>query len=161
MRRIDAHLHVWAPKEKAGEFPYYGALIGSSSAANEPPMPGHAELLLDEMAGAGVSQAIIIQPGNHMFDHKYVTSVLKTYPKDFVGVLLANPAGGPSAGAAEIERLVREEGYCGVRFNPYLWPDGEKMTNSVGMDMYRKAGELGVPVSSRSLSHSLSLSALV
>ena len=94
-----------------------------------------------------------------MFDHKYVTSVLKTYPKDFVGVLLANPAGGPSAGAAEIERLVREEGYCGVRFNPYLWPEGEKMTNSVGMDMYRKAGELGVPVSSRSLS--LSLSALV
>ncbi|QDZ23366.1 catalytic hydrolase [Chloropicon primus] len=144
--RIDSHLHVWSPKEEAETFPYYGALIGSDAKANEPPMPGYAELLLEQMKSAGVSQAVIVQPGNHMFDHKYVSHVLQRYPKEFVGVLLANPAEGAGAGALELERLVRE-GYSGVRFNPYLWPEGEQMTNSVGRAMYEKAGQLGVPVS--------------
>jgi hypothetical protein len=27
--------------------------------------------------------------------------------------------------------LAKEHGYRAVRFNPYLWPDGEKMTNEV------------------------------
>jgi predicted TIM-barrel fold metal-dependent hydrolase len=147
LQKIDGHLHVWAPKEKSGEFPYYGALIGSDSSANEPPLPGYAELLKQEMKSAGVDKSVIVQPGNHMFDHAYVSYVLKQFPDDFVGVLLANPAPGPNAGAFEVERLVTQEGFCGVRFNPYLWPEGEKMTNSIGCDMYKKAGELGVPVS--------------
>jgi predicted TIM-barrel fold metal-dependent hydrolase len=33
-----------------------------------------------------------------------------------------------------------------VRFNPYLWPDGESMANAVGREMYRRAGQLGAPV---------------
>ena len=146
--RIDSHLHVWAPKERADEYPYYGSLIGSAK-ANEPPMPGHVEVLLQEMESAGVSKAVIIQPGNHMFDHAYVSHVLREHPDKFVGVLLANPAGGPSAGARELERLVTEEGYVGVRFNPYLWDrdNGETMDNAVGRAMYERAGQLGVPVS--------------
>ena len=90
-QKIDGHLHVWAPKEKSGEFPYYGALIGSDSAANEPPLPGYAELLKQEMKSAGIDKSVIVQPGNHMFDHTYVSYVLKEFPNDFVGVLLANP----------------------------------------------------------------------
>lgn len=38
-----------------------------------------------------MSGALIIQPGNHKFDHSYVTSVLKAHPDKFVGMLLANP----------------------------------------------------------------------
>lgn len=49
-------------------------------------------------------------------------------------------------GAAILEDLVSREGYRAVRFNPYLWPDGERMTNDAGRAMYAKAGELGVPV---------------
>lgn len=52
---------------------------------------GHAEVLLDAMKEASVSGALIIQPGNHLYDHSYVTSVLKAYPDKFVGMLLANP----------------------------------------------------------------------
>ena len=76
MRRIDAHLHVWAPKDQASKYPFAGSLAGSS-AKNEPPMPGHASILLDEMAKAKVDKAVIIQPGNHLYDHSYVNSVLK------------------------------------------------------------------------------------
>lgn len=43
------------------------------------------------MKEASVSGALIIQPGNHLYDHSYVTSVLKAYPDKFVGMLLANP----------------------------------------------------------------------
>ncbi len=80
LRRVDAHVHVWAPKEKANVFPYAGALVGAKASANEPPMPGFASLLLEEMGRAGVSKSVIIQPGNHGFDHSYVNSVLEVSP---------------------------------------------------------------------------------
>ncbi|XP_024990402.1 uncharacterized protein LOC112524690 isoform X2 [Cynara cardunculus var. scolymus] len=38
------------------------------------------------------------------------------------------------------------DGYRAVRFNPYLWPSGQLMTNEIGKAMFWKAGELGVPV---------------
>lgn len=43
------------------------------------------------MKEASVSGALIIQPGNHLYDHSYVTSVLRAHPDKFVGMLLANP----------------------------------------------------------------------
>ena len=49
------------------------------------------EVLLSAMDAAGVSGALIIQPGNHLYDHSYVTSVLRAHPDKFVGALLANP----------------------------------------------------------------------
>lgn len=36
--------------------------------------------------------ALIVQPSNHMFDHSYVTKVIRAHPRKFVGCLLANPA---------------------------------------------------------------------
>lgn len=54
-------VHVWAPAEQAGRFPFAAPLIGAASAAPEPPMPGHADLLLAEMDAAGVAGALIVQ----------------------------------------------------------------------------------------------------
>jgi predicted TIM-barrel fold metal-dependent hydrolase len=79
---------------------------------------------------ADVSGAFIVQPTNHQYDHRYLNSVLKQYPDKFVGCLLADPTPG-GGGAAAIEHLAKEHGYRAVRFNPYLWPEGEKMTNEV------------------------------
>ncbi|KAF2283085.1 hypothetical protein GH714_043408 [Hevea brasiliensis] len=44
-----------------------------------------------------------------------------------------------------VTRFVKD-GYHAVRFNPYLWPAGQKMTNNVGKALFCKAGELGIPV---------------
>ena len=52
---------------------------------------GHVEVLLEAMRAAKVDGAFIIQPGNHLYDHSYVTSVLRAHPDKFVGALLANP----------------------------------------------------------------------
>jgi predicted TIM-barrel fold metal-dependent hydrolase len=71
-----------------------------------------------------------VQPSNHQYDHRYLNSVLQQYPDRFVGCLLADPTPG-GGGAAAIEQLAQQHGYRAVRFNPYLWPEGEKMTNEV------------------------------
>ncbi|XAR48208.1 4-sulfomuconolactone hydrolase [Bertholletia excelsa] len=135
---IDSHLHVWAsPEEAADKFPYFPG--------QEPTLPGHVDYLLECMEKAGVDGALIVQPINHKFDHSYVTSVLKKYPSKFVGCCLANPAEDGS-GVKQLEHLVLKDGYCAVRFNPYLWPSGEQMTNEIGKALFSKAGELGVPV---------------
>lgn len=38
----------------------------------------------------------------------------------------------------ELSRLIQEDGYKAVRFNPYLWPKGETMTNERGRAMYKR-----------------------
>ncbi|XP_058103062.1 uncharacterized protein LOC131246719 isoform X2 [Magnolia sinica] len=135
---IDSHLHVWAtPREAADKFPYFPG--------NEPTLQGDVDFLLKSMEEAGVDGALIVQPINHKFDHSLVTSVLKKYPSKFVGCLLANPAEDGS-GIKQLEDLILKDGYRAVRFNPYIWPSGQKMTNEVGKAMFSKAGELGVPV---------------
>ncbi|XP_027154499.1 uncharacterized protein LOC113754315 isoform X3 [Coffea eugenioides] len=97
------------------------------------------------MKEAGVDGALIVQPINHKFDHSYVTSVLKKYPSKFVGCCLANPT-EDGKGIEEFENLILKDGYRAVRFNPYLWPSGQQMTNDIGKAIFSKAGELGVPV---------------
>lgn len=135
---IDSHLHVWAsPDEAIGKYPY--------SPGQEPTLPGHVDFLLECMGNAGVDGALIVQPINHKFDHAYVSSVLNKYPSKFVGCCLANPAVDGS-GIHQLENLVLKDGFCAVRFNPYLWPDGQPMTNEIGRKLFAKAGELGVPV---------------
>ncbi|KAK3443379.1 hypothetical protein EUGRSUZ_B03530 [Eucalyptus grandis] len=135
---IDSHLHVWAsPAEAADKYPYFPG--------QEPTLPGDVDFLLQSMDEACVDGALIVQPINHKFDHSLVTSVLKKYPTKFVGCCLANPAEDGS-GIEKLEQLVLKDGYRAVRFNPYLWPSGQKMTNEVGKALFSKAGELGIPV---------------
>ncbi|KAJ4814726.1 4-sulfomuconolactone hydrolase [Rhynchospora pubera] len=135
---FDSHLHVWATPDQASEkYPYFPG--------QEPTLRGDVDFLLECMDEAGVEGALIVQPINYMFDHSYVTSVLKKYPSKFLGCLLANPADDGS-GIKQLEELVLRDDYCAVRFNPYLWPSSQKMTNKVGKALFAKAGELGVPV---------------
>ncbi|XP_022145165.1 uncharacterized protein LOC111014678 [Momordica charantia] len=135
---IDSHLHVWAsPQEAAANYPYFPG--------QEPTLTGHFDFLLQCMEEAGVDGALIVQPINHKFDHSYVTSVINKYPNKFVGCCLANPEEDGS-GIQQLEHLVTKDGYSAVRFNPYLWPSGQKMTNEVGKALFSTAGKLGVPV---------------
>ncbi|CAM6127928.1 unnamed protein product [Calypogeia fissa] len=136
-KRIDSHLHVWASPEEAKLFPY--------APGQGPTLPGNAAYLVENMSEAGVDGALIIQPIDHKFDHRYVSSVLQEYPGKFVGCCLADPTDG-GGGVRDLERLIKEEGYRAVRFNPYLWPPGQQMTNEVGKAMFSKAGELGAVV---------------
>ncbi|XP_020231962.1 uncharacterized protein LOC109812413 [Cajanus cajan] len=134
---VDSHLHIWASPQEAGEFPY--------APGHKPTLQGNIDFLLQNMEEAGVDGALIVQPINHKFDHRYVTRALKKYPTKFVGCCLANPADDGS-GLKQFEDLVIKDGYRAVRFNPELWPSGEKMTNKVGKAIFKRAGELNVAV---------------
>ncbi|KAL1804553.1 uncharacterized protein LOC108203046 isoform X2 [Daucus carota subsp. sativus] len=135
---IDSHLHIWASSQQAADkYPYFPG--------NEPPMPADLDFLLYCMAEAGVDGAMIVQPINHKSDHSFVTSVLRKYPSKFIGCCLANPE-EDGGGVQQLEHLITKDGYRAVRFNPYLWPSGQKMTNQIGKSMFSKAGELGTPV---------------
>ena len=145
-KAIDSAVHVWSDGE--APFPWEGA---------PPPEPlrsaaTHEALaqLLRGAAGsagatgpAGVAGALIVQPSVHKFDHSYVTAALRAHPELFRGMALANPTLEPAAAVAELERL-HAEGYVGVRFNPYLFPDG--MASPAGRALYKRAGELQMPV---------------
>ncbi|XWS68779.1 hypothetical protein CRYUN_Cryun04dG0121600 [Craigia yunnanensis] len=137
-KTIDSHLHIWAsPQEAADKYPYFPG--------QNPTLPGHLDFLLQCMEEASVDGALIVQPINHKFDHSLVTSVLKKHPTKFVGCCLANPA-EDGTGVKQLEDLILQDGYQAVRFNPYLWPSGQQMTNEVGKAMFSRAGTLGVPV---------------
>lgn len=47
VRRLDSHLHVWAPKGSQ-EYPFYGPTIGAPP-GDEQLIPGHLEVLLPNM----------------------------------------------------------------------------------------------------------------
>ncbi|KAE9454267.1 hypothetical protein C3L33_13835, partial [Rhododendron williamsianum] len=86
-----------------------------------------------------------LKPDVVLCQHNGSDSVLKKYPTKFVGCCLANPA-EDGTGLNQLEHLILKDGYRAVRFNPYLWPPGQQMTNEIGKSMFSKAGELGVPV---------------
>ncbi|KAK1743150.1 2-amino-3-carboxymuconate-6-semialdehyde decarboxylase [Skeletonema marinoi] len=142
MKIIDSHLHVWASKSEAeSNFPY-----------DQPPpesLQNNAtpEALIEQMDKAGVDGALIVQPINHKYDHSYVANAIKKYPHKFKGMLLHDPELSPVMAVKRLEELVLS-GYVGVRFNPYLWNEGELMSadSGGGLAVYKRCAELGCPV---------------
>eukprot|EP00953_Heterococcus_sp_UTEX-ZZ885_P022774 12582-Heterococcus_DN1.PRE.2 len=142
IRAIDSHLHVWSNGEPP--FPF--------ADGKDPPASlrhcSRAEDLLDSMATAGVAGALIVQPINHLYDHSYVKHCLTKWPTQFKGMCLANPTLSEESACSELKRL-HSDGFCSVRFNPYLWPESSEaggMANTAGRALYTLAGELSMPV---------------
>lgn len=133
---IDSAIHVWS----SGEQPYPWA--------NPPPADLQSaalpSLYVNLAKSAGVDGALIVQPANHMYDHRFVTKALKEYPDFFRGVGLANPTLAPAEAVAALEAL-HADGYVGVRFNAGNFEGG--LNSAVGQALYKRAGELGMSVS--------------
>ncbi|VEU37455.1 unnamed protein product [Pseudo-nitzschia multistriata] len=141
MKIIDSHLHVWASSAESATYPYApeqtppDSLIDTSSTSS----------LLDQMSKAGVDGALIVQPINHKYDHRYVTDALKGHPDKFKGILLFDPSeSDPDAALARFEELVLQ-GYVGVRFNPYLF-EGKMCENEAAVKIFKRCAELKFPV---------------
>lgn len=140
-RLIDSHLHVWTDGSAQSGYTYasgYEAPPGLHDA-------GSADKLLSLMDKSGVEKALIVQPIIYLYDHSYVKHVMDAHPTRFRGMLNANPTLAAPEAAGEVRRLYGQ-GFKSIRFNPYIWPQGEKMDNPVGRAMYAEAGRLGMPV---------------
>lgn len=99
------------------------------------------------MTKAKVDGALIVQPINYKYDHSYVTSAIERYPTKFKGMLLHDPSLDKDGALSRLEELVLK-GFVGVRFNPYLWPEGKLMSEEggAGVAVYKRCAELGIPV---------------
>ena len=99
------------------------------------------------MNNAGVDGALIVQPINHKFDHSYVANAMKEHPTKFKGMMLHDPSLSSKLAVERLEELVLS-GFVGVRFNPYLWPEGKLMSENggCGLAVYRRCGEMKIPV---------------
>jgi predicted TIM-barrel fold metal-dependent hydrolase len=141
MKTIDSHLHVWASSAESETYPYApnqtppDALLDISSTSS----------LLEEMSQAGVDGALIVQPINHKYDHRYVKDAIKNHPDKFKGMLLFDPSiADVDASLARFEELVLQ-GFVGVRFNPYLF-EGKMSDNEAAVKIFKRCAELKIPV---------------
>mmetsp|Transcript_1037 Transcript_1037/g.1713 ORF Transcript_1037/g.1713 Transcript_1037/m.1713 type:complete len:305 (+) Transcript_1037:69-983(+) len=140
---IDSHLHVWSDGNVP--FPYATGGVGGPPPADL----AHCQAmhLLSEQQKANVGGALIVQPINHGFDHSYVESILSNpdIGTKFKGMCLIDPKLDIAKGKDFLSEM-QSRGFVGVRFNPYLWPQDEKMSDVRGSTFYQKAGELNMPV---------------
>eukprot|EP00965_Chrysotila_dentata_P162604 5369072-Pleurochrysis_carterae.AAC.4 len=134
---IDSHLHVWSD----GQTPFPWTV--------EPPdelrTTATTDAYVKSAMAAGITGALVVQPANHKFDHSYVSAALNAHPGFLKGMCLANPTLSVEQAVADLQHL-HSQGYCAVRFNPYLFPRPDGMDSDVGRALYAKAGELGMPV---------------
>lgn len=128
---IDTHLHVWS-----GDFERFPFAGGRRAAEGAP-----VEMLVETMEEAGVDRAVIVQPIHYLYDNRYVAECLERYPGKFAAVGLVDRK-APDA-PEQLERLVREEGFGGLRIHlsrpddPAEWaaPDQDRI--------WEKAAALG------------------
>ena len=158
MAKIDSHLHVWALDDERCPMP----------PGRVPNVPGDVDRLLSSMDEAEVDGALIVQPIFHGFDHGYIDEAIKAHPDRFKGMALINPQRIDAVD--QLDSLVSDQGYRGVRFNPAMWVYGviehlnlspaertehfktcaecqvQHLNDDAGKAIYEKAGDLGVPV---------------
>ena len=141
---IDSHLHVWASRDEADKsYPY--------ATGQEPPQnladKASTSELLKQMDQARVDGALIVQPINHKFDHTYVEAAIREHPSKLKGMLLLDPSLPPAEAVQRLEELALK-GFVGVRFNPYLWPEGHLMSEKGGCGeaVLKRCAELKMPV---------------
>ena len=96
------------------------------------------ESLLQQMARAGVAQAVLIQMLGQ-FDNGYQQDCVERYPGRFVSVVLVDPS---DPGATKSLRQLAAQGSCGVRLKPTARSPG-----SDPLAVWRCAEELGLAVS--------------
>ena len=132
---VDSHLHVWS-----ADLERYPVAEG-----REPREAAPVELLNENMAAAGVDQAVIVQAIGYMHDNRYVADCLRRFPGRFAGTGLIDQK-APDA-VDVLEKLVREDGFSGLRIHlasrvdhPSLWatPDQDPL--------WKKAEELGATI---------------
>lgn len=140
-RIIDSHLHIWATSSESSFFPYAPDQAPPSSLQDV----ASADCLLQQMEAVGIDGALIVQPINHKYDHSYVAQAIKRHPTKFKGMMLHDPSLSAEMAVNRLEELVLQ-GFVGVRFNPYLWADGAAMSSESGISVYKRCGELNLPV---------------
>lgn len=134
-RIIDPHVHVW---KKDARYPW------AKETTRPPEKDATPEMLLALMKQNGVEKTVIIQVIHYRWDNSYLADVLKQYPQYFQGVARVNPE---SADAPDhLSRLVKEQGFRGVRISPAADASGDWIRGPLMRPLWQRCESLGVPM---------------
>ncbi len=111
--RIDCHLHCFAGREN-DRFPYH------PNAPYRPADVASPEHLLSCMAGAGVSNAVVVHPEPYQDDHRYLRHCLEVGGGKLKGTCLFF-ANDPNA-SSKMRQLARDSSLVAARIHAYA-PD--------------------------------------
>jgi L-fuconolactonase len=134
-RIIDPHVHVW---KKDPRYPW------AKETTNPPDKDATPEMLLELMKANGVAKTVLIQYIAYRWDNSYVADVLKQYPQYFRGVARVNPE--DPAAPDHLSRLVKEQGFRGVRLSPAGNASGDWFKGPLMPPLWRRCDELKVPM---------------
>ncbi len=134
-RIIDSHVHVW---KNDARYPW------AKETTKPPARDATPEMLLDLMKANDVARTVIIQVIYYRWDNSYLRDVLKQYPRYFHGVARVNPE-SPEA-PDDLSRLVREQGFRGVRLSPSGDAQGDWIRGPLMPPLWKRCDELKVPM---------------
>jgi L-fuconolactonase len=130
---IDPHVHVW---KHDPAFPF-------AEGARVPERDALPETLLELMKVNGVSRTVIIQVIHYRYDNSYLASVLKRYPRTFLGVCRIDPL--DPAAPDHLSRLTTQ-GFRGVRLSPAANATGDWFRGPLMPPLWKRCHELEVPM---------------
>lgn len=134
-RIIDPHVHVWVRDPK---YPW-------AKETQTPPQEDRTpEMLLELMKANGVAKTVIIQVIHYRWDNQYVADTLKKYPQYFKGVARVNPQ--DPAAPDHLSKLVREQGFHGVRISPGADAASDWIRGPLMPPLWKRCEELKVPM---------------
>jgi predicted TIM-barrel fold metal-dependent hydrolase len=134
-RVIDPHVHVW---KHDARYPW------AKETTRPPSEDATAETLLKLMDANGVAGTVIVQYIGYRWDNSYARDAIRRYPKRFLGVCRINPE-SPSA-PDDLERLVKEEAWRGVRLSPAANASGDWIGGALMPPLWRRAQQLKIPM---------------
>jgi len=134
-RIIDPHVHIW---KRDPRYPW------AKETAKPPEKDATPEMLLGLMKANGVAKTVIIQYIAYRWDNSYVADVLKQYPQYFQGVARVNPE--DPAAPDHLSRLVKEQGFRGVRLSPAGNASGDWFKGPLMPPLWKRCDELKVPM---------------
>ncbi|MBM3775642.1 MAG: amidohydrolase [Acidobacteria bacterium] len=134
-RIIDPHVHVW---KKDPRYPW------AKETTRPPERDATPEMLLELMRANGVERTVIIQVIYYRWDNSYLAHVLRQYPQHFQGVARVNPQDPGSPG--HLSRLVREQGFRGVRLSPAGDESGDWVRGPLMPPLWKRCQSLKVPM---------------
>jgi predicted TIM-barrel fold metal-dependent hydrolase len=133
---IDGHTHIFSTD--LVRYP-----LADPNSSYRPVTEGSGKLLRAQMNEAGVDRAVTIPPSFYGWDPSYVLDVLAENRSWLAGVALVDP--WSPQGPQQLQRLVKEHGFCGIRIQGTISRLGA-FDDPATTPLWRKAAELNLPI---------------
>lgn len=140
---VNAAEHAWVTHDS--RFP-----INPELAVCQTNLPKHdysAEQILADMKSYNVDHVVISHVCYYGRDNRYPAYCMKTYPGKFaaIGLLVGHRLHSPAdkENASRLERLVKEDGFIGLRLSPIYDRNVVWLNDPVCYPLWKKAEQLG------------------